>query len=137
MERPTLSIEYLLDTCAFIFLGNAPDRLSKAQREVLQNWENVLHISSASAYEIATKVRIGKLKLAKNTKDFWEDLVSEYEIQVHPISVEQALAVEHLPLDFEHRDPFDRLIAGYARQEGLTVITTEEDFQYYGCRVLT
>lgn len=132
-----MSKEFLLDTCAFLFLGNDPSRLSKEQKKVLENWENILHISAASAYEIATKVRIGKLKLAKNTIDFWNDLVSEYEIQVHPIGVGQALAVEHLPLDSDHRDPFDRLIAGFARQEGLTVITTEEDFQFYGCRVLT
>ena len=129
--------EFLLDTCAFIFLGNNPNRLSPAQKVVLENWENVLHISAASAYEIATKVRIGKLKLAKNTKDFWDDIISEYEIQVHPIGVAQALAVEHLPLDSDHRDPFDRLIAGFAREEGFTVITTEDDFKFYGCRVLT
>ena len=132
-----MSQEYLLDTCAFLFLGNDPSRLSKNQKAVLENWENVLHISSASAYEIATKVRIGKLKLAKNTNDFWEGLVSEYEIQVHPIEVKQALSVEHLPFDAEHRDPFDRLIAGFARQEGFTVITTEDEFRFYGCRVLT
>jgi len=130
MGRTPLRHEFLLDTCAFLFLGNDLSRLSKAQKDVLENWENVLHISSASAYEIATK-------LAKNTKDFWRDIVSEYEIQVHAIGVEQALAVEHLPLDSEHRGPFDRLIAGFARQEGLAVITTEEDFQFYGCRVLT
>jgi PIN domain nuclease of toxin-antitoxin system len=129
--------DFLLDTCAFIFLGNNPNRLSPAQKEVLENWENVLHISVASAYEIATKVRIGKLKLAKNTKDFWNDIISEYEIQVHPIGVSQALAVEHLPLDKDHRDPFDRLIAGFAREEGFTVITNEEEFKFYGCRVLT
>jgi len=132
-----LSQEYLLDTCVFIFLGENPERLSKEQIKVLENWENLLHISVASAYEIATKVRIGKLRLSKNTKDFWEDLVSEYEVQVHGIGLEQALAVEHLPLDQNHRDPFDRMIAAFARQEGYTVITTETDFSFYGCKTLT
>ena len=132
-----MSQEYLLDTCAFIFLGENPERLSKEQIKVLENWENLLHISVATAYEIATKVRIGKLRLSKNTKDFWEDLVSEYEIQVHGIGLEQALAVEYLPLNQDHRDPFDRMIAAFARQEGYTVITTETDFSFYGCKTLT
>jgi PIN domain nuclease of toxin-antitoxin system len=127
----------VLDTCVFIFLGQNPSRLSKKQIQIIENWENVLHISTASAYEIATKVRIGKLKLSKNTKDFWRGIIDEYEIQVHSIDEDQALSVESLPFDNDHRDPFDRLIAGFSRKWGMPILTTEEEFSFYGCNTIT
>lgn len=131
-----MDTEYLIDTCVFINMGNNPELLSKKQKDVLENWENILHISTASAFEIATKVKIGKLKLNRNTEDFWSFLIDKYEIQVHSIETKQALSVEHLPFDNDHRDPFDRLIAGLARQEGLTVLSTDEAFEFYGCSVI-
>jgi len=131
-----METEYLIDTCVLLYLGHNPDLLSKRQKEIMENWENILHISTASAFELATKTKIGKLKLNRNTEEFWTLLINKYEIQVHSIDTKQALSAEHLPFDNDHRDPFDRLIAGLARQKGFSVLTTDDAFEFYGCSVI-
>lgn len=54
-------MRYLLDTHAFLWWLIEDARLSKFARKSISNPENTIYISSASAWEIATKFRLGKL----------------------------------------------------------------------------
>jgi PIN domain nuclease of toxin-antitoxin system len=84
-------------------------------------------VSSAAAWEIATKYRIGKLPEA-------EQIVKEYSQILHQakfieLAITSAHALRAGSLPIPHRDPFDRIIMGQAELESLPVITYDEAFQ--------
>ena len=85
---------------------------------------------TASAWEIALKVRLRKLR-------FDADVIEQTdanEFERLDISFEHASAAGALPL--HHRDPFDRMLAAQARHEGLTLVTDDPVFARYGVPVL-
>jgi hypothetical protein len=56
--------ELLLDTHALLWWLAEPDRLSPAAHGAIADPGNRVHVSAASGWEIATKVRLGKLPAA-------------------------------------------------------------------------
>lgn len=96
---------------------------------VLRNAENELYLSAASAWEIAIKVRIGKMKLPNSPVLYVPRRARESKILSMPISEEHALAVAELPM--EHTDPFDRILVAQAQLESLTLVTSDPVFKRY------
>ncbi|MBW2736778.1 MAG: type II toxin-antitoxin system VapC family toxin [Deltaproteobacteria bacterium] len=120
----------LLDTHTVIWaLSNAPT-LSPRAREVITRGENLVFVSTASAWEIAIKKRLGKL-IAPD--DYLEQLERHRFISLD-ISAGHALAVEHLP-DL-HRDPFDRILVAQAMLEKLTLVTRDAMIPRYGVPIV-
>jgi PIN domain nuclease of toxin-antitoxin system len=95
----------------------------------LRDSENELFLSAASAWEIAIKVRIGKMKLPNNPALYVPRRARESNILSLPITEEHALAVAELPL--EHTDPFDRILIAQAQLESITLITSDTVFKRY------
>ena len=54
-------MDLLLDTHAFLWWSEDNGRLSEDARRAIEDDTNVILISAASAWEIATKYRLGKL----------------------------------------------------------------------------
>ena len=122
----------LLDTAAFIYAIETPERLSKRALSALQNPENVLELSTISITEIAVKSALDKLKLSA---DATQRAIQDLDIRVTSYTIEHALRLFAVPL--HHRDPFDRQIISQALCEQVPVVTPDEKFQLYkGLKVI-
>lgn len=117
---------YLLDTNALlIFLKNesAEASLTEATKEIMLS-ESRLYISIASLWELAIKVKIGKLEL-KTPISALEQNCYQQGIEIIPINGSYLDETVNLPLFNDHKDPFDRLIMATSKIEGLTLISTD------------
>jgi PIN domain nuclease of toxin-antitoxin system len=114
----------LLDTEALIWWDTNDPKLGGNARAAIQNAEGV-YVSAASAWEIAIKTALGKLRTSRTPAQ----AVVEGGFNELPISFEHAEQVGTLAA--HHRDPFDRLIIAAARVEGLTVVTSDDKFERY------
>ncbi|MPY88415.1 MAG: PIN domain-containing protein [Luteitalea sp.] len=114
----------LLDTEAFIWWDANDPRLGGNARAAMQNAAEV-YVSAASAWEIAIKAALGKLRSVRRPAQ----AVIESGFSELPVSFEHADAVRELPP--HHRDPFDRLILAAARVEELTIVTSDSTFPRY------
>jgi PIN domain nuclease of toxin-antitoxin system len=119
----------LLDTCALLwFLSNDP-KLSAAARSAIEEPGNVRWVSPASLFEIAIKVRIGKLPLAAPFASVFPTKLTAADIHLLPLEPVHIEPLTTLPL--HHKDPFDRLLAATALVEGLTLVSADTAFDAY------
>ncbi|MEW6353308.1 MAG: type II toxin-antitoxin system VapC family toxin [Pseudomonadota bacterium] len=124
----------LLDTHALLWWLFDDPQLSAKARKAIKNPDHKVYASSASAWEIATKYRLGKLPGARQVVQHLSELLQNGRIEALPISTEHALAAGALP--GPHRDPFDRMLIAQARMEKLSIITTDKEFQGYGVKII-
>jgi len=122
-------VKFLLDTQIFLWMFLHPKKIGAKLWARLRDAENDLYLSSASAWEIAIKVRIGKMKLPSNPALYVPRRARESNILSLPITEEHALAVAELPM--EHTDPFDRILIAQAQLESLTLVTGDSVFERY------
>lgn len=123
----------LLDTHAFIWFAQNSAKLSAAGRGAILAATNKVHVSPATAYEIALKANLGKLEFRLDAASVAE-VVNEFAFAPLPITLEHAERAGRL--DFGHRDPFDRLIAAQCLSEGLPLITADSMFRRFGVEIL-
>ncbi|MDM7957384.1 type II toxin-antitoxin system VapC family toxin [Blastomonas sp.] len=122
---------FLFDTHALIWWWNDNLLLPKAVRRGLIDPDNAIFVSAASAWEVATKVRLGKWQEAEEAAEQFEALCERNGFELLPVSVTHGLLAGSLP--GEHRDPFDRMIAAQAIQDDLVVITRDPALASLGC----
>ena len=120
----------LLDTHAIIWWFAGNPILTTETQQAIADTSNDKFISAASAWEIATKYRIGKLPDAKElVEDFRTQVGSQGFIEL-PVSLEHAVRAGSLP--GPHRDPFDRILIAQAITDDLTLVSNETLFDSYG-----
>jgi PIN domain nuclease of toxin-antitoxin system len=124
----------LLDTHALIWWLDDDRRLSKPARRAIGDANATVFVSSASAYEMAMKARIGKLADPAGAIPRLGAVLAERGMTELPISV--AHAVEAGRIGGEHRDPFDRILIAQSRLEGLPIVTNDPVFGDHGLRVI-
>lgn len=122
----------LLDTHAILWAAFRKDLLSARARKLIEAPANELLVSAASAWEIATKYRLGKLPQAQVLIEDFVPRVTAAGYLLLPISVEHALRAGRLPAD--HKDPFDRMLAAQAIQEDLQLLSSDERLDVLGVR---
>lgn len=125
-------VKVLLDTCTLIWATLSPASLSQQARETIADQSNVVLVSAASAWEIATKVRTGKLPGAEKLERDFLEVMEEAGYTQLAIDTESALRAGRLVA--EHRDPFDRMIAAQALALDVAVITPDPQFDQFGVR---
>ncbi len=103
--------------------------LSADARDVVADPENEAFVSSASAFEIVTKYRLGKLPVAAAFIDGLDEHLRREGFKPVALSLPHALAAGRLP--GPHKDPFDRMLIAQAQLEGFTVVTSDPVFQRY------
>lgn len=108
---------FLLDTHAFLWLDEEPNRLSSRVAENCLDESNSLLLSLASVWEIQIKVQLGKLKLNSPLREVLFANQTRNRIQILPIYLEHIMALEKLA--DHHRDPFDRMLVAQAIVEML------------------
>ncbi len=126
--------ELLLDTHALLWWLAEPDRLSPTAHQAIADPRNRVHVSAASGWEIATKVRLGKLPAASELLDDLAQLLAAQGFEKLPITLRHGLHAGHYPM--AHRDPFDRLLAAQAELGGLTLVSLDPALQSFPCNLL-
>lgn len=123
----------LLDTHALLWWFVDDPRLSKRFAEILDDKTSIVHVSAATAWEIATKHRAGRLPQADGLVGHLGDLLRQWHFE--PLSVSVAHGERAGRLIASHRDPFDRMLAAQAIEEDLTVLTIDPQLAALGARV--
>lgn len=124
----------LLDTHALLWWLDGDRRLSQRARRLIGSDETTVLISAASAWEICTKFRLGKLPgAAAVATDVIGCLASQGFAQL-PITIDHAQRAGSLP--GPHRDPFDRMLIAQSQAEDLPLVTIDPVFGQYGIKVI-
>ena len=120
----------LLDTHALIWWVDGDKRITPALRQRLDDPEEDVFVSAASAWEIATKMRLGKLRPPDALLENFLQAVEDLGFLSLAISLRHGYDAGMLP--GAHRDPFDRMLAAQARAEGLMLASTDPAFRSLG-----
>lgn len=121
---------YLIDTHVLLWAAYQDDLLSAHARATLASGRHEVLVSAATAWEIATKHRLGKLPdAAQLAKDFVATVTAAGYLLL-PISVEHALRAGRLV--GEHKDPFDRMLCAQAIHENYTLISADTQLDNFG-----
>jgi PIN domain nuclease of toxin-antitoxin system len=123
-------MQVLFDTHTLAWWLMDSNRLPQTARSVIENPANSVAISAISAFEMATKYRIGNWPdIGPLVKNF-ELFVAREGFELLPLTTVHALRAGLLP--DAHRDPFDRLLAGQSLAEGLPLMTNDVAFTAMG-----
>jgi len=125
-------VRFLLDTHTLLWWLDGDRRLSRRARNAIADEDNSVLVSAASAWEIATKVRLGKLPGAIEVAAELPAIVRRQSFEPLPIAIVHALRAGNLP--GPHRDPFDRMLIAQAQAEDLGLVSNERVFDAYGVR---
>ncbi len=123
----------LLDTHTLIWWATLDPSLSPRAKAAMLDPLSEVHVSAASAWEIATKVRIGKLGWPPEAGSV-SAYVSGQGFRALPISLEHAERAGQLAI--AHRDPFDRMLIAQAHAEALLLVSNEALFDAAGTQRL-
>ncbi len=127
-------MRFLLDTHTLIWWMTTDAHLSKAARLLIEQKENFSLVSAVSAWEIATKVRLGRLPAAADlVQNFVADLERE-RIEILPVDAEHGIRAGLLP--GPHKDPFDRMLIAQALAQDVPIISNDRGLDGYGVRRL-
>ena len=116
-------MKFLLDTHALLWWLFDDPALSATARTAISDRANTVYVSSASAWEIATKWRLGRLSEAENVVEQLPELLVAAGFESLPISISHAIAAG--ALNAEHRDPFDRMLIAQAASEGMKLVSKD------------
>lgn len=120
----------LLDTHAFLWWLADDRKLGARARAAIADPASEVHVSAASAWEIAVKRAAGKLRAPGNIRE-WIERSAFADL---PITVEHAVAAAELPR--HHGDPFDRMLVAQARLESLTLVAHDAELELYDVPLL-
>lgn len=122
----------LVDTHAFLWWLAGSRRLSQSARQAIEDEANDVLVSAASAWEITTKHRLGKLPEAEEVALDVSGAIAGQSFEELPVSVSDAARAGALPTPL--RDPFDRMLIAQALRRDLILVSIEAPFDAYGVR---
>lgn len=120
----------LLDSHALLWFCEGNAALSVSARAAIEDLGNEKYVSHVTAWEVAIKASLGKLKLAVPYDELFPGALLTNGFLALPPAFQHYR--ELLTLPFHHRDPFDRLLIAQARVEGLTLVSCDPHFPAYG-----
>lgn len=124
----------LLDSHAFLWWHLDQSRLSPRALNAIVDPNNTLTLSVASVWELAIKIKLGKLQVVGSLSAAIEAQTRVNKVQLLPVSVVHVLKTQDLPL--HHNDPFDRLLIAQAQAEQMTVISADAIFTRYDLKLV-
>ena len=127
-------MKLLIDTHCWLWLTAAPERFSPEALKQIKAADTELFLSAASAWEIAVKYALGKLRLPDLPGKYLARYLHETRTTPLSITLEHATHVAELPQ--HHRDPFDRLLIAQARLERLALLTADSQIGEYDVEVI-
>lgn len=112
----------VLDTSSLLFWTLAPSMLSAAARQAIDSADR-LTVSAISIWEIALKIKRSKLEIRLSIDEYIEGLARLEKLEIEPVDV--ATWVSSVNLDWEHRDPADRVIVATAMLHSSPLVTSD------------
>ena len=115
----------LLDTHIYLWLANGSPRLTPQAKERIES-ADIVFVSSATIWEIAIKVQLGKLRVDL------DELIEQIQangFEELPVLARHAKALASLPR--HHGDPFDRLLVAQAISETMRLLTADTQLEAY------
>jgi PIN domain nuclease of toxin-antitoxin system len=122
-------MDILLDTHAFLRWVEDDALLSARARSAIAETADRVYLSAASAWELAIKRSLGKLKLALPVDRYVASHLEANGFSWLPIELQDIAVVETLPM--HHRDPFDRLLIAQAKARKLAIVSADTAFSHY------
>ena len=127
-------MKYLLDTHAFLWFVLDDKRISTTAKSIIKDSKNEIFFSAASAWEIAIKMKLNRLRIKGNLEPFIIEQLSTNNIVPLTITIYHSLYIEQLPQI--HKDPFDRIIIAQSIVENLQLISTDKNIRKYNIKVV-
>ena len=124
----------LLDTIAVLWWFSDDPTLPDPVEALIDDPTNTVLVSAASAWEICTKARIGKLPSGRALCEDFSGFLHRYHFEPLAITVEHGRMAGRLP--GAHKDPFDRRLAAQAMIEDVPIITNDAAFAGFGVKVI-
>lgn len=118
----------LLDTHTLLWWAADAKGLSKKVKGLIEDERTGVYVSAASAWEIATKVRLGKL--AWDSPDSVESYCIGQGFDLLPVTFADAERAGSWPQ--AHGDPFDRMLAAQAENAGIPIATNDPKIRIFG-----
>jgi PIN domain nuclease of toxin-antitoxin system len=126
-------VRLLLDTHTLLWSFNDSPLLTAKARRLIEDFDNDILVSAASAWEIATKARLGKLPTGAELIGELDYYLAQLSFDALPISLSHAARAGRL--EGEHPDPFDRMLIAQAQAEDLAIIGNDRIFDEYHVRI--
>ena len=120
----------LLDTHAVLWWLLGDSRFAEPARDAINDEDSTVLVSAASAWEIATKSRLGKLTGAKALVQSFDQMIEAEGFLPLPISLAHGQRAGSLP--GSHKDPFDRMLIAQGQAENLVLVSNDDIFDQYG-----
>ena len=121
----------LLDTQILIWLEEQPEKIKDDVKEKIFS-EPLVLFSLVSVWEIAIKIKTGKLALQNSLKALVENFIKDYSFDILHINQEHIYYTQQLPM--YHKDPFDRLLLAQIIVEKIDIVSSDEIFDLYGVK---
>jgi PIN domain nuclease of toxin-antitoxin system len=125
-------VRVLLDTHTLLWAIIHPEFLSRTASSVLTDSANSILVSVASAWEIATKIRLGKLPGAEAFERDFFGMINAIGYTLLSIDPETALRAGRLVAN--HGDPFDRILAAQALALDIPILSKDPKLDLFGVR---
>jgi PIN domain nuclease of toxin-antitoxin system len=122
----------LLDTHTLLWWLSGNPSLPASARKLIANKNNDVLVSAASAWEIATKVRLGKLPIAIDLAHDFSAYLERERFDTLAVSIEHGIRAGLLP--GPHKDPFDRMLIAQALAENLAIVSNDVVFDGYAVK---
>jgi PIN domain nuclease of toxin-antitoxin system len=123
------ALNLLVDSSTLIWMSAVPAMLSDRARAALEAADNTIFVSAASAWEIATKHRLGGLDHAGPLLESWTTGFADAGYVLLGINDRHALRAGNY--DVSHADPFDRIIAAQAELERMVLVASDRAFDLF------
>jgi PIN domain nuclease of toxin-antitoxin system len=118
----------LLDTHTLLWWAAGTKTLSRKVKRLLEEDQSSVYVSAASAWEIATKVRLGKLKW--DSPESVEAYCISQGFDLLPVTFADGERAGSFPQ--AHGDPFDRMLAAQAENAGISIATNDPKIRIFG-----
>ena len=129
----TKMTRFILDTHTFLWVDFAPERLSNAVREIIQDTTNTLFVSMVSIWETQIKYQLGKLALPDPLEEVLRRQQETNQIQLLHISLSHIWRLNQLP--HHHSDPFDRLLIAQSLTVNAILVSHDPKIRQYPVKV--
>ncbi len=120
----------IVDTHIFLWLLNDPSKVKNKYLKLLKNLENTIFLSVISIAELIIKSSIGKIEINFNIIEY----AKKMGFELLDFTANDAILLKSLP--FYHKDPFDRMIICQALANNYYIITDDENFKNYKCKLV-
>jgi PIN domain nuclease of toxin-antitoxin system len=127
-------VKLLLDSHALVWWFAGDERLPLTVRTLIDAENTQVYVSAASAWELGTKFRLGKMPEAAELVLRFFEIIENCDFKPLPVSVEHGHRAGLLP--GEHKDPFDRMLAAQSIIEDMGLVTLDRALAGLGARVV-